>query len=682
MAASTRVFILCKSPSKSALYSCLHNHIHRHLYLSSCLGQETTATQKPQKEIHIPKKKNRDPTSVLQALSSTVKRDPTASPYMFHDDPFLLPRNSGERRRYALAAESGRKAAQYVINKWPEHFLAVQRDSPKVEAFYPPEKHYLFGDPSEEAVLERVENSDMKEALEMFYKLLDTGSAVSMETSNALLDLLCYHGYSGEPMPEEQGASAEAEASENSESTESTDPSEADSKGQAWKKRKTGREARWKENNDIEKLFNTLQERNAHAYCSMVRGMIKHGAATKAFIMYNEMQERGIQADVQTYNALIKGVVYIREDYMERWKVIYQLMKQMHLEGVRPNLSTFNTMLDDLRIMGVVGRKKALQTVSEMKAIGVEPSLGTYNLLLMIFYKDSLPPSDVLYDIMDTIDGTSFSLRHEQDVFFFKNAMNICLSLKDLELAYRVDLLLNTGENYKLAGDYFAQNVYYGKFFNLICLMDSVDAMMEYYEKLVPSALIPNAQVYIEMLRSMETAGTYDKAAVIWKDICHFSHHYRQPLLETLLSVMSQATDADNKLTSEFFDIAMEIKLVIAASKSRRDPVEWRSSSLTHLALICLKAKQLDKAWEVLDLFKEENKLPGNILLEEYLEACIEASDNQKAISCLQFVSSVSSTLALQFIDRVKGQLTLLPQERKKIDAILAEEDLDEAGAQ
>ncbi|XP_038046398.1 pentatricopeptide repeat domain-containing protein 3, mitochondrial-like isoform X2 [Patiria miniata] len=660
MAAPRRIFTLCKLPSKPVLNSCLR----RWLNISRCYGQEAAAVQKPQTEIQIPKKKKRDPTSVLQALSNTVKKDPSASPYMFHDDPFLLPRNGGERRRYALATESGKQAAQYVIKKWPEHFLAIQRDAPKVEAFYPPQQQYLFDEPSEEAVLERVENADMKEALDMFYKLLETGSLVSMATSNALLDLLCYHGYSPDTAAEAQETTGEEKEQENSDSVEVTEQSEAENRGRRSRRKKTGSEARWKENNDIEKLFDALPERNAHSYCSMVRGMIKHGAATKAFILYNEMQEKGIQADVRTYNALIQGAVFIREDYAERWKVIYQLMNQMQLEGVWPNLHSFNTMLDALRIMGIVGRKKALQTVAEMKAVGIEPSLGTYNLLLMIFYKDSLPPSDVLYDIMDTVEGMSFSLRHEQDIYFFKNAMNICLSLKDIELAYRVDLLLNTAENYKLAGDYFGQNIYYGKFFHLICLMDSVDAMMEYYEKLVPSALIPSVQVFIDMLRSMDTAGVYDKVDIIWRDVCHFSHLYQQQLLETLLSVMSQATDIDDKLTSEFFDIAMEIKSVVAKSKSRRDPVNWRASSLTHLALICLKAKHLDKAWDVLELFKKENKVPSNVLLEEYLEACITATDKQRAISCLQLVSNVSPTLVPQFIDRVKGHMTLTSQER------------------
>lgn len=46
-------------------------------------------------------------------------------------------------------------------------------------------------------------------------------------------------------------------------------------------------------------------------------------------------------------------------------------MKQMDIEKVRPNLETFNALLDNLRIMGALGRKMGLKTVAEMKACGV-----------------------------------------------------------------------------------------------------------------------------------------------------------------------------------------------------------------------------------------------------------------------------------------------------------------------
>jgi pentatricopeptide repeat domain-containing protein 3 len=66
----------------------------------------------------------------LQALSSTIKRDYTASGYKYHDDPFLIPSSNIGKRTFALAQESGRKAAQWVMAENPELFNAKSADPP------------------------------------------------------------------------------------------------------------------------------------------------------------------------------------------------------------------------------------------------------------------------------------------------------------------------------------------------------------------------------------------------------------------------------------------------------------------------------------------------------------------------------------------------------------------------
>lgn len=50
---------------------------------------------------------NRGPTDILRALESTIKSDPTAAHYKYHDDPYLLPLNNLAKRSYAMAQEAG-----------------------------------------------------------------------------------------------------------------------------------------------------------------------------------------------------------------------------------------------------------------------------------------------------------------------------------------------------------------------------------------------------------------------------------------------------------------------------------------------------------------------------------------------------------------------------------------------
>jgi hypothetical protein len=57
-----------------------------------------------------------------QALASTVSRDISAPHYKYHDDPYLIPSSNVGKRTFALAKESGRKAAQWILQQHPELF--------------------------------------------------------------------------------------------------------------------------------------------------------------------------------------------------------------------------------------------------------------------------------------------------------------------------------------------------------------------------------------------------------------------------------------------------------------------------------------------------------------------------------------------------------------------------------
>lgn len=59
------------------------------------------------KEIVIPKRIERSATDILQALASTVNRDPTAPHYKYHDDPYLIPASNIGKRTFAMAQEAG-----------------------------------------------------------------------------------------------------------------------------------------------------------------------------------------------------------------------------------------------------------------------------------------------------------------------------------------------------------------------------------------------------------------------------------------------------------------------------------------------------------------------------------------------------------------------------------------------
>lgn len=81
----------------------------------SSFGFSTSSTATTSNEqIEIPNRVHRGPTDILKALSSTVAKDPTAAHYKYHDDPYLIPMTNITKRTYAMAQESGRKAARWI----------------------------------------------------------------------------------------------------------------------------------------------------------------------------------------------------------------------------------------------------------------------------------------------------------------------------------------------------------------------------------------------------------------------------------------------------------------------------------------------------------------------------------------------------------------------------------------
>lgn len=103
-------------------------HIGRHCNVRLMKTTATAATS-AEEQIVIPNRIKRSPTAILEALSSTVGRDPTAPHYKFHDDPYLIPTSNVSKRTFAMAQESGRKAAKWIKEEHRKLFMVYQISS-------------------------------------------------------------------------------------------------------------------------------------------------------------------------------------------------------------------------------------------------------------------------------------------------------------------------------------------------------------------------------------------------------------------------------------------------------------------------------------------------------------------------------------------------------------------------
>ncbi|XP_052576351.1 pentatricopeptide repeat domain-containing protein 3, mitochondrial isoform X2 [Peromyscus californicus insignis] len=586
--------------------------------------------------------------------------DPTAVPYVFQDDPYLIPTSTVESRSFLLAKKSGKNAAKFIINSYPKYFQKNVAE-PHIPCLMPECFEPQIEDVSEAALKERIRLRKVKASVDLFDQLLQAGTTVSLETTNNLLDLLCYYG------DQEPPADCPFQQPEHAENLEE----DAEENNQTFRMKTIS----WKAQNNAERVFALMPEKNARSYCTMIQGMVKHRAYAQALNLYTELLNNRLRADVYTFNALIEAKVFTpNEKFEEKWNNILDLLKHMLAQKVKPNLQTFNAVLKHLRKFYAIGRLPALQTLREMKHLGIEPSLATYHHIIYLFYQRGNTvkvPSLIIYDIMNELEGKKFSPQDLDDDKFFSSAMGVCSSLRDLELAYRVHRLLNTGDNRKLIGGDFQRNYYYSKFFSLICSMEQIDVTLKWYKDLIPSVLLPHSQALIGLLQALDVANRLEMVPQIWKDSKEYGHTFRGALKEEILMLMARDKHPP-ELQVAFADCAADIKSTYESQDARQSALDWPANPLQYIAVLFLRGGRTQEAWKMLALFKKQNKIPRSELLEEFMDTAKASDSPALAIEVVKLASAFSLPVCESLAQRVMMDFTVDSKQKEALGHLTA----------
>uniref|UniRef100_A0A7N6AVU1 Small ribosomal subunit protein mS39 n=1 Tax=Anabas testudineus TaxID=64144 RepID=A0A7N6AVU1_ANATE len=440
---------------------------------------------------------------------------------------------------------------------------------------------------SEEALKERINLRKVTAAVDMYDQLLQAGTAVSMETTHDLLDLICL--YCDRNPVQEGGPQTENTVSDFMKTT-------------------------WKEGNNAERIFNLLPEKDTRCYSALIRGMVMHGAYAKAFSMYTDLLNNRLTADVHIFNALISATPDVREKY-ERWELITDLLNQMSQQKVQPNLLTFNSVLKALRTCGTFPKSQALQTLNEMKAVGIGTCV--------------LSPGN---------------------------------SGKDLELAYKVQSLVEVGENWRMLGDSYQSSIYYGRFFNLLCLMEHVDVVLKWYRRLIPSLYYPNPQGLKDLLQALDTDSRLDLLPTIWKDIRSLGHDNKLDVVEEVLTLMAREKHSP-EVQESFAQCALDVKSVFDG-ESGRPSLNWSTSALSHITSLFLRANKTQQAWKMLQLFKSNNRVPPDWLMDDFLSVCRTDGSAQGAVDLVQLSAAFCLPATAQLAKRTVAEFDLTEEQR------------------
>ncbi|KAM8712933.1 hypothetical protein ACLKA7_013290 [Drosophila subpalustris] len=626
----------------------------------------TTAAPPATEHIEIPNRIERSPTDLLQALASTVGRDPTAPHYKYHDDPYLIPMSNVAKRTFTLSKEAGRKAASWIKEEHRELFLH-QEAQPPIEKFAPRMVYTEESEVDSNSLQQMIAQGELADAVLVYNLLEQKGIEVSDALKQSMLELVCFYN-NQEPLPEEFIE-------------------------ERWfvehNRRRERHGKTWKDGDLAEKLYAAIEPKTPQSYAALIRGMAKYLQCERAYALLQEASERQIQLDTNTYNSIIQIISYLKETADQRWQLCNDLLRQMAEQQLRPNLGTLNATLQCISSFGnfKLARGSALKVLSEFKKLGVVPSLGTYYYLLIIFCRERAPVSHVIVDILKETAGKHFKIEHPRDTYFFATTMDVCRNhLHDKSLAKKVDELLHTGNNYDLIGDSFKESVYYRNYLALLCQTEPIEDFMQTYDLLVPNIYIPEPGIMEEILRALEINGAVEHVPRIWSDMVIFDHVNRESLLLYLLRIMvdnrpNADEPAHQQLPEQCAKVALDMYNKIEESSRRVRKVSFTGQMLGDILTLLVRGdSSFDKASEVFSYIdKQQHRIPGTpaeSALSEYVEASIQNKAPSQALATLQYAvenNMETNTLAR----RIHEGFTLSEVHLAKLKSLVGDSFLD-----
>ncbi|CAH1987692.1 unnamed protein product [Acanthoscelides obtectus] len=608
----------------SQLFLKRYNSLHITPKINSFIQRLFSA--EAEEKIEIPKRIHRGPTDILRALEATISRDPTAAHYKYHDDPYLIPMSNMGKRTFAMAQESGRKAAHWIRKEHADLFNHREAD-PVIKAFLPVVSFNEQSDITEDNLKQVIDDVLVSEA-QLAYKLLkDKGVDISEETRQALLELLCY--------------------------TNDTDILSEEFIEERWFRQTTKSKEKqrkiWKDNSLAEEIFISIENPTAETYSAMIQGMCKYFQVDKAWHLYEESQEKGLILTSDAYSSLLRVVNFLKESFEMKWALTEELLQKMNEAKVKPNLTTLNSALHSVSTMGGGKNQKdlALKVLKEFKGLGIEPSLGSWYYILITFCKERGPISTVLHDIMPEIENKEHHCLDLSDTYFFVTAMDICRSqLNDVELGRRVHKLLHFGNNYNLIGDSYKESIYYRHYFGLMMNnMPFEEFMQNIYNMLVPNIYVPEPGVMAEVLKQVDLNGSVEYVAQLWSDMIIFDHINRENLIESILNILdSNKPEAESNLIEVFSCIAWDLfKRLEDEGDNRFNKLRLTGDQLGKVMILLLWNKDFQKACLIFDKLDQEQHtivgVPKIEALSMFIDSCIENKMPSRAIACLQYCS-------------------------------------------
>uniref|UniRef100_A0A663NEW8 Small ribosomal subunit protein mS39 n=1 Tax=Athene cunicularia TaxID=194338 RepID=A0A663NEW8_ATHCN len=524
---------------------------------------------------------------------------------------FLIPM----QRLYSLSKESGKNAAKYIIKQFPQYFDKTFAE-PNVPCLMPEILTPQIEGLSEEALKERIHLRRVKDSVDLFDQLVQAGTPVSLETTNSLLDLLCFYG-DGESTPENEEKKEDLE-----------EPG----------------------NNNAERIFKIMPERNAHSYCTMIRGMVKHGASAKAYDMYIDLlneRHKGkclLVFHFWSFNTKDLGILF---------KVFLNHMAQ---QEVQPNLLTFNALLKTLRRCGGIGKSMSLLAIKEMEALDIGKRIRMV-IIFLCHLQNSIVKSSVANNTVIP-SCREFAFARE---------------LRNKDLAYRLNKAMEKGDNWKFL-DMDRLNAYWSKFFTLLCMMEQIDVVLKWYKEMSTSAFYPTPKNILDLLQALDAANHLEMIPSVWEDMKQLGFSRRHDLLEDLLSLMSREQHP-HEIQLAFAKCAEDIKAAFEQTGRDQALLEWTSLELGSLAVLFSRAGRTQDAWNMIERLQQINRIPTEQVMNEFFNCAKQTNCPDEAIKLVKLAASLDLPSSQRLKSRTEKEFELSEKQKKTLESIKSDSD-------
>ncbi|XP_034934200.1 protein PTCD3 homolog, mitochondrial [Chelonus insularis] len=617
-------------------------------------------------EIHIPMRKERGPTDILRALEKTIKRDPTAPQYKYHDDPYLIPISSRQKRAYALAQEAGRKAAMWIREQHSNLFQHKVAD-PVIDSFLPKAVYNDEAKVSEEILKNVIKDGHISDALTI-YKLLQENT--SIETKCELLQLLCFYN-NEEPLSEELI-------------------------NERWLKTVYQRPT-WRNCPDTDKLFMYLKNQDiliaTEAYNAMMCGYAKFYNEQKVWQLFEEAKKKNLPLSVKAYNALILTVPLVRDTTEERYNLLIELFQKMKNYKVQPDIGTFNSALKTAVSIRnrTVSENLCRSLFAEFKHLGIEPSLASYNYALQIFYRKDSPRNSLLNEIITKLENTSFIIRDKFDLYFFMNAMEIASTiLEDAVLGDRIHKLLMHADNYNFIGDNFKQSIYYRHYLILQVRNQALDEFVKnYYDLIVPHIYTAEPSVMDAILNAVEANDVEVSKTLLpkfWTHIVQFDHLEKRSLIAKALNLMRThcKPDKNSPINKIYADAGWTVwDYVMNRQIQRIQEVTWTATILCDIAILYYRADEIEKCASIIEyLFDKRQQIigvPEKSQVEELFKSFITDCHIEPIVDLVHYCSEVGYEDTTSMIVQVFNNLSLNEWQTNRLKGLVNPETIPNA---